>query len=786
MSRQKKKKSIAKPVPEEKVLPAENDRIYVWADNFLFSLTLLLLFLRPFVSGRTYPHFNHFFHMGVCVLFILWLIKSWKTGAIKLHNRLLTGFMLVFLIVCALTFFTTINRGTTLRYIYEIMSYTLLFLVIANNLREGFSIKLAVAVLLAAALLVNIYGLYQRYYTLEMTRRHIESAMAAKDQDLFLGIPLGPGILERLGSTRVFSSFLFPNAYAMYLGFVGALAIGWIWSMRAEMRRFLRNSLNKLSGPKPVLSELSVLEVTLASLLIGSFLGGASAYYLWVVRDRFSSAFVINRPLGEILDEFSAFIVIIAGIMVGMVIWAGIGVLAAHFPAMRRYLAILWHRLKGTGGVLLILIFAVSCVLIPWNLWLTFSRGGWLSALVAVFVICAIMLVRRLRVPRRNLAAAIFLALFLSSVLIPDEANSAQKIRVRKESLLQRLKDSSTVVRRLSYLETGWEMIKDRPWSGVGWGAFEKAYPRYMVLGGHPVKLAHNNYLQVWAETGIIGLNAFVGMWLVFAYAFWRKVNSASVGELRGIACGLGAGVFGFLTHSLVDFDLYLPTLTYLVFALMGLMVAIPAQEDEDDRFSFRIPREAIPILIICACVYFLFLFRSFMGLWIANRVETERNTVFPTAYAMKKGFKQDPERQRMVLEESIPLLKKSTRYFPLDADTHHMLGDTYLRLAQTEDAPYLLDEAITSFQRAGELNPLSPYVFQSLATAYWLYGNKMRKPEMLYNALQAEKRASENFPVNPEYRAKLGQIYKALGMKEEAREEFRKAQELKKYYKDT
>jgi hypothetical protein len=288
----------------------------------------------------------------------------------------------------------------------------------------------------------------------------------------------------------------------------------------------------------------------------------------------------------------------------------------------------------------------------------------------------------------------------------------------------------------------------------------------------------------VWAETGIVGLNAFVGMWIVFAYVFWRKVQAESAGELRGIACGLAAGVFGFLVHSFVDFDLYLPTLTYYVFAMMGLLVAIPAQEDESDKFSFRLPQAVIAVFIIFMCAYSLLLFSSFMGIYITNHVESERNNVFPTEFAQKKGFETDPENQRRVLRESIVFLKRAIGYFPWDADTHHMLGDTYLRLAQTEDAPFLLDDAIVRFERAAELNPLSPYVFQSLATAYWLAGNKMRKAEMFYKALDAEKRASQNFPVNPGYHQKLAQIYKALGMNQQAQEEASKARELQKHYK--
>jgi O-antigen ligase/cytochrome c-type biogenesis protein CcmH/NrfG len=763
MSRRKtKKKQEAATSAKEDRKSFEGDFIVTWADNFIFSLTLLILFFRPFISGRTYPDYNHFFHLGVGLLTLLWLVKCWRSGTLHLHNRLLTGFVCAFLLICSLTFFTSVNRGFTLRYIYELTAYTLLFLVIANNFRDAFSIKGVVITMLAAAVAVTVYGLYQRYYTLELTRRHIENAIASQNQELFMGIPLGQGILERLGSTRVFSSFLFPNAYAMYLVFVGAIAIGWIWSMRGDMRRFAADSRDKLYKRVPADTEAPVYGMICGGFLIGALAAAGVGYYI----------------VGTEVN-----IVILAMVIAGGM-GAGIGFLAARSTVLRACVSVIWYRLKGFGGLLSILIFGILCILIPWNLWMTYSRGGWLSALFALLVFVVVWIWNR-KAPSAKAAAIIFLAVLSASFLMADDADSAEGIQVHEESLTQRLQDSLTVVRRFSYLKTGFEMVKDRPWFGVGWGAFEKAYPRYMILGGHPTKLAHNNFLQVWAETGILGLNAFVGIWLVFVYTFWRKVRPQSAAGLRGIACGLGAGVFGFIAHSMVDFDLYLPTLSYHVFAMMGLLVAVPTQESEEDRFSIPLPKVACAAFIFCVCLYSVLVFRSYMGLSISSYVESERNTAFPTKFALQKGIRPDPEKQRLVLERSIPLLRKAIAYYPLDADAYHMLGDTYLRLAQTQNAPFLLDEAIEQFERAAELNPFSPHVFQSLATAYWLAGNKLGRPEMFHNALRAEKKASANFPVNPEYHRKLSQIYRALGMKEQARDEALKTKELRKHYKE-
>ncbi len=735
MSRKKAKKKHGKSETGRKMPEPsqERDPIYQRADNLLFSGVLLILFLRPFISGRTYPQYNHIFHIGVCLAAVLWFLKCYRRGELELHDRLLTCFAGIFVLVCSITFFTTVGKGLTLRYIYEILSYTLLFLIIANNFRDASSIKVAAVVMLTAALLVNVYGVYQRYVTLEQTRLHIEAVMKTGNQDLLPGIPLNRDMLHRLRSVRVFSTFLYPNAYGFYLALVGGLTLGFAWSMRARMSEFARTILKSPFGPEPV--------------------------------DQGKTSGNGKKPADKALplkpDTQNA---------------------AVKFGL--RILSLFGNFFWRLGRLLLLPLFAVSCILILWNLWLTYSRGAWLSAIAIIFVCLAARFLGKRNIPTGKVAAMLFGAILLAEVLTSADASSADSSATQEISIMSRLTDSVSVKQRISYWKAAIEMAKDKPWLGVGWGAYEKAYPRYMILGGYPVKLAHNNYFQVWAETGILGLNAFVGMWLVFLYTFWKKARPGAAGELRGIACGLGAANIGFLVNSLVDFALYLPTLMYYVYAFLGLLVAVPTDRDEKDKFTFKFSAYRALTLIAATCVLVWFVQRSYMALSLYMQVESERNKAFPTAFAIQQGFKADPERQRRVLRESIGRLERSVAYFPLSGNARHMLGDTYLRLAQMEKTPYLLSDAIRHLERAGELSPLSPEVFESLATAYWTAGNETKKPELFQKALEAELRASANFPVDPGYHDKLRQIYKSMGMHEEAEQERLKSQELKKHYK--
>ena len=700
MSR-KPKKGRGKPGKGLKKARQEPDRVFTVADNLLFALVLLILFLRAFLSGRTYPHYNHFFHLAVCVATILWLVKCYKRGTLELHNRLLTGFVLAFALVCSITFFTTINKGITLRYIYEIISYTLLFLIIANNFRDGASIKAAVFMILASGLLVNIYGVYQRYVTLQATRDYIENVIGSGNQDMLMGLPLKPEILYRLQSQRIFSTFLFPNAYSLFLAISAALAIGLIWSMRGKISKFAGELLKKPVSQGPA--------------LVG---------------------YRVPRP-----------------------VWL-------------------------LGRILLLALCAISCILIPWNLWMTGSRGGWLSAIAIVFVLLATGLWGRKIPVGGKVAALLFVAVLLTTFTVGGDAFSAEPKAEYEESFAQRLTDSSSVRQRFTYWKASLEMVKDHPWLGVGWGAFEAAYPRFMILGGYPVKLAHNNYLQVWAETGTVGLNAFIGMWLVFLYTFWRKARPGAAGELRGIACGLGAGVIGFLVNSLVDFALYLPPLMYFIYAMMGLLVAIPSERTEGDKFTFRFSSLAGIASIIAVCFFTGLIFKSYQGMRIFMKVEDERNRAFPTKFAIEEGMQVDRDRQYRVLKESVPLLKESIGHYSYDSEAHHMLGDVHVHLFRLENATRQMDEGISHLKRGGDLSPYSPHIFNSLAVAYWMMGNATGDRELFQKALEAELIASENFPVNPDYHGKLRQIYKALGEHKKAREERRKANELKKHYK--
>jgi O-antigen ligase len=117
---------------------------------------------------------------------------------------------------------------------------------------------------------------------------------------------------------------------------------------------------------------------------------------------------------------------------------------------------------------------------------------------------------------------------------------------------------------------------RDFPLFGVGVGNFQDIFPLYQpaAVGQVFYDYAHNDYLQLLAETGILGF-AFL-MWafssvLYAAGRFWHK----AMGEQRVWLAGVLAGVVAMALHSLVDFNVHIPANALLFVTLLALSVRL-------------------------------------------------------------------------------------------------------------------------------------------------------------------------------------------------------------------
>jgi O-antigen ligase len=124
-------------------------------------------------------------------------------------------------------------------------------------------------------------------------------------------------------------------------------------------------------------------------------------------------------------------------------------------------------------------------------------------------------------------------------------------------------------------------MFSDHPWLGVGIGNYAVAYPAYALPRWYePLGHAHNYYLNMAAEAGLMGLTAYlvagavVFIWVVRRIRDWRAWPQA-----------LAIGVLGVLTHLSVHnlFDnLYVQHMILHLALLLGALTVLNAYLDDE------------------------------------------------------------------------------------------------------------------------------------------------------------------------------------------------------------
>jgi probable O-glycosylation ligase (exosortase A-associated) len=171
----------------------------------------------------------------------------------------------------------------------------------------------------------------------------------------------------------------------------------------------------------------------------------------------------------------------------------------------------------GTAEKRLVLrrAFLVCVPLTAFTVLLTHSRGGFLSLAAAIGV-----LVWRSRHRGLAIVLSIF-ALPIGWVAMPDD------MRERFASITEYEEDSSANARFRSWA-VAIRMAVDNPVLGVGMFNFRERYLDYQPdplpteLAGQDIFVAHNSYLQIWAETGTPALFLYLSLIAMSLFTVWR------------------------------------------------------------------------------------------------------------------------------------------------------------------------------------------------------------------------------------------------------------------------
>ena len=266
-----------------------------------------------------------------------------------------------------------------------------------------------------------------------------------------------------------------------------------------------------------------------------------------------------------------------AYVATGLLVASGIGI-ALMTRSPRSLLSPTGVLVALVGGVLFLALLA------------SLSRSAWIAVAAAVVV----MLVAHDRRTAPLVGLGFLLALLLGLVglfgLLPPVVTSRFTVLLDNFALFDARSVTLSaanfaLVQRMAIWQAAWEIYQQHPVLGIGLGNFDVVYPSYALPGwpqlpGH----AHNYYLNLLAELGVLGLSAYVVLLGWLYVSVWRAVQQAKAAlgqpEMPTLAvygAALGAlGVLVLLTvHHLFD-NLYVHGIIVQIGMLVGLALAAP------------------------------------------------------------------------------------------------------------------------------------------------------------------------------------------------------------------
>ena len=194
---------------------------------------------------------------------------------------------------------------------------------------------------------------------------------------------------------------------------------------------------------------------------------------------------------------------------------------------------------------------------------------------------------------------------------------------------LQGLRANQNAIQRFVFFEDGLKLFARSPVIGSGMGAFENGV-RGVQSFRYDTKYAHNHYIQTLAETGLVGLALFLGLFALSGVCLWRR-------RKEPLAPALGAALVFMACHALVEFTFSI--YCYLPMAF-GVFVAISFCCGDGLPLPAWMEKRAVKNGVLLGMCVLLVLFAALLGCNIAAQNLAARD---PSLENLERAAALDP-----------------------------------------------------------------------------------------------------------------------------------------------
>lgn len=403
----------------------------------------------------------------------------------------------------------------------------------------------------------------------------------------------------------------------------------------------------------------------------------------------------------------------------------------------------------GAKDPLKIWFFAVTTALIMVYVFYTRSRGAMAGLLVEIIVLTGLLVYVKLRhghhflgdIPVKKVALAASLALFVGvSSLTPSMFGNVEKVMSASlgvqppsleakhggELLKRAIGYETTAATRLAMWGNSIPMFKDNFLWGVGLGNWTVHYATYQARVEPDLNLmdnqyhtnAHNDYLEILCELGVIGFALFIWVIVSFFRVAGRLLFSRNE-EYFLPALALVASVVGIGSISLVSFPLKQPVPILLIFVYMAVLSNLHGiLLDTGKDYVFSLPpvpvRGAVTVVSVLAALSLFGLQRNWhlSESHYHNAIISLESGDYRNALAeAERSYEFNPLRKNLLwlqatnllqlgrkesYQEAIGMLQEVKRAYPYSSNTMLNLSASYGAVGKVKEAAGLIDQLVS------------------------------------------------------------------------------------------
>ncbi len=672
----------------------------------------------------------------ILILFLsmLWLLRMNGQRSFRFINSPLNLPLALFLLFALLSTLFSINKGASLSELYKVILFILLYFLLINNLKEKYQFRSLFLAILSIGGIVAAYGLYQ-YFSHWPNLTEISSTFPPNPNSLagylLLIIPLA-FVYALFASSKWLSGMGFVITFLTYSCLFATHSRGGRLALFGSLILFLTLIFKYLRRKELLRARWRFLTLVLLLILLSGTL---------------SSLRLIPKPpsaqqIPQVEEAGSS---------------PRIEAQGPRYP-LREY----FHR----GFTPLAGIFPATV------------RKNSLSPLEGKQILSP----NPPNPQHRNYSNS-----DASSDILLGEPLSFRSFS------FQRTSTNKFIFDRLKIWGRTLEIIRDYPLLGSGMGTYGIIFKRHKIPTpltsgtiaryGQSARFAHNEYLQIAAETGLPTLIIFLWIITLILRTGLRTLKESQVAqEVYGkrltvngkpfITIGLLSGLTGVLLHSFIDFVLRPPATDILfIYFIAFIMLQAKAGDGQTDR---RTDGQTHYPDSLFHHLYHSPLIRGSLIICVALILAGQATLPLIAYRHYRKGI---DHQKNKAFDQAISSYLTAQRLEPTNDRYHKNLGDLYRHLALLfkEERSFWLEKATEECEKMVRLSPRDNHYRRDLGVIYWL-ASQGRDRLLMNKAITQFKESLRIDPTFPFSSFALGVIYAKIGWVDKAIERFERA----------